>query len=282
MAIKDILLTLTTYPDPTPVSAVDEAVVFTAALGARISAIACEVKIRAPGSLLADVLIDFQAMAAAEATKSSINAEKFLVAFQGAAEKRGVFQDRILEHCLTSEVPDVLTEHARLRDLTIVPVPEGGYFDQGYAETIIFGSGRPTLIIPHTPKRVGAFALDTVVVAWDFSRAAARAVADSLPILEKAKRVCVATVTHEKVIDTKRSGAELAKHLARHGVDVVVDTVDAAGRGIGEVLESYVTSRNADILVMGAYGHSRIRDFILGGATKSMLARPPLPIFLSH
>jgi nucleotide-binding universal stress UspA family protein len=282
MAIKDTLLALTTYPDPTPVSAVDEAVVFTVALGARISAIACEVEIRVPGSLLADVLIDFQAMAVAETKKSSINAENLLVAFQGAAEKRGVFQDRILEHCLTSEVPRVLTEHARLRDLTIVPVPEGEYFDQWYAETIIFGSGRPALIIPHTPKRVGAFTLDTVVVAWDFSRAAARAVADSLPILEKAKRVYVATVTHEKVIDTKRSGAELAKHLARHGVDVVVDTVDAAGRGIGEVLASYVTSRKADILVMGAYGHSRIRDFILGGATKSMLARPPLPIFLSH
>lgn len=89
-------------------------------------------------------------------------------------------------------------------------------------------------------------------------------------------------VTNEKVIDTKRSGAELAKHLARHGVEVVLDSVDAAGRGIGDVLRSYVTSRNAEILVMGAYGHSRVRDFILGGATKSMIAQPPLPIFLSH
>ena len=140
----------------------------------------------------------------------------------------------------------------------------------------------PTLILPHTRKRTGAFALDTVAVAWDFSRPAARAVADALLILEKAKRVSVVTVTNEKVIDTKRSGAELAKHLARHGVNVVLDTVDAAGRGIGDVLESYVTSRNADVLVMGAYGHSRIREFILGGATQSMLSRPPLPIFFSH
>jgi nucleotide-binding universal stress UspA family protein len=136
--------------------------------------------------------------------------------------------------------------------------------------------------VPHTRKRAGAFALDTVVVAWDFSRPAARAVADALPILEKAKHVLVVTVTNEKVIDTKLSGAELAKHLARHGVDVVLDTVDAAGRGIGDVLESYVTSRNADVLVMGAYGHSRIREFILGGATQSMLSQPPLPIVFSH
>lgn len=282
MAVKDILLALTSYPEPTPVSAVDEAIAFTVALGARISAIACEVKFRVPGNILAGALLDVPAMAATEAKKSSTNAETLLITFQDAAEKRGVFQDRILEHCLTSDVPEVLIEYARLRDLTIVPVPEGHHFDQWYAESIIFGSGRPTLIVPHTRKSAGAFALDTVVVAWDFSRPAARAIGDALPLLEKAKRVCVVTVTNEKVIDAKRSGLELAQHLARHGVDAVLDTVDAAGRTIGDVLESHVTSRNADLLVMGAYGHSRIRDFILGGATKSMLSRPPFPIFLSH
>jgi nucleotide-binding universal stress UspA family protein len=119
-------------------------------------------------------------------------------------------------------------------------------------------------------------------VAWDFSRPATRAVADAMPILEKAKRVCVLTVTNEKSIDTRRSGAELAKHLARHSVEVVLDEVDAKGRSIGDVFEAHLTYRNANLLVMGAYGHSRIREFILGGATKSMLTRPPLPIFLSH
>ena len=227
-------------------------------------------------------MLDVPALAAVEAKKSSNNAETLLFAFQDAAEKHGVFQERILEHCLTTKVPDLLVEYARLRDLTIVPVPEGPYVDQWYAESIIFGSGRPTLILPQTPKRAGAFSLDTAVVAWDFSRAAARAVADALPILQKAKRAHVVTVTNEKAIDTSRSGPELAKHLARHGVDVVLDTVDAAGRSIDAVLDSYIASRNADILVMGAFGHTRIRDFILGGATKSMLAHPPLPVFLSH
>ena len=282
MAVTEILLALTTYPEPTPASAVEDAIAFAVALEARISAIACEVTLQPTGNKLADVLFDIPAIDAAEAKKSSTNAENLLVAFQNAAEKRGVFQDRILEQCLTSEVPDLFIDYAKLRDFTIVPVPEGEHIDQWYAESIIFGSGRPTLIVPHTRKRAGAFALDTVVVAWDFSRPAARAVADAFPILEKAKRVSVVTVTNEKVIDTKRSGAELAKHLARHGIDVVLDTVDAAGRGIGGVLESYVTSRNADVLVMGAYGHSRIREFILGGASRSMLSRPPLPIFFSH
>ena len=282
MEVKDILLALTTYPEATPVSAVDEAVAFAAAVGARISAIACEVKIQAPGNVLAGAVLDVAALVAAEAKKSATNAKTLLTAFQDAAEKRGVFQDRILERCLTSEAPGVLVEYARLRDLTIVPVPVGDYFDQWYAEAIIFGSGHPTLILPHTRKRAGAFALDVVAVAWDFSRPAARAVADALPLLEKAKKVHVLTVANEKVIESRRPTTEFAKYLGRHGVDVVLDTVDAADRRIGDILESYVTSCNADMLVMGAYGHSRIREFILGGATKSMLSRPPLPIFLSH
>jgi nucleotide-binding universal stress UspA family protein len=161
-------------------------------------------------------------------------------------------------------------------------VPEGDYIDQWYAESLIFGSGRPTVILPHTRKRTESFALNTVIVAWDFSRPATRAVADAMPILEKAKRVCVLTVTNEKTIDTRRSGAELAKHLARHGVDVVLDEIDAKGRSIGDVFEAHLTYRNANLLVMGAYGHSRIREFILGGATKGMLTRPPVPILLSH
>ena len=228
MPFKDVLLALTSYPEPTPVSAIDDAVALATALGARISGIACAVKIPVPGTPLPNAFLSVAGMAAAEADKSSADAEKLLAAFQDSAERSGVFQERVQEHCLTSEVPDILIEYARLRDLTIVPVPEGAHFDQWYAESIIFGSGRPTLVIPQTRKRATASALDTVVVAWDFSRPAARAVGDALPILQKAKRVYVVTVTNEKTIDTKRSGAELAKHLARHGVDVVLDEVDAA------------------------------------------------------
>jgi nucleotide-binding universal stress UspA family protein len=281
MLYKDVLLTLNTYPEPTPVSAVDDAVSLSVAMGARVSVLACEVKIAVPGSVLSPALLNVPAMIAAEARKSATNAEKLLAAFQDTAERNGVFQERLLEQCLTFEVPSVLIEHARLRDLTIIPVA-GDQTSRWYAESIIFGSGRPAIILPLPSKRAGALAVDTVILAWDFGRAAARAVADALPILVKAKRVFVVTATNEKAIDTKRSGAELAKHLARHGVNVVLDVIDAAGRSIGDVLESHVASRNGDLLVMGAYGHSRLREFILGGATKSMLARPPVPIFFSH
>ncbi len=135
--------------------------------------------------------------------------------------------------------------------------------------------------MPERP-RAKPFDLKTVVVAWDFSRAAARAVADAIPLLEKAKEVRIVTVTNEKIFDSKHSAEELAKNLSRHGIDVVLDKVDAAGRAIGEVLEAHAASCKADILVMGAYGHSRFREFILGGATRSLLSKPPIPILFSH
>lgn len=90
------------------------------------------------------------------------------------------------------------------------------------------------------------------------------------------------TMTNEKEIVTGGLGSELAVHLARHEVEVLLEDVDAERRTVGESLEAYVISRDANLLVMGAYGHSRLREFILGGATRSMLARPPLPVFLSH
>ncbi len=120
------------------------------------------------------------------------------------------------------------------------------------------------------------------MVAWDFSRAAARAVSDSLALLERATKVHVVTVVNEKQLDRKHSAEELSKNLSRHGIDVTLDRVDAKGMAIGEVLEEYVTSQAADMLVMGAYGHSRLREFVLGGATRSLMSKPPLPILFSH
>jgi nucleotide-binding universal stress UspA family protein len=103
-----------------------------------------------------------------------------------------------------------------------------------------------------------------------------------MPLLEKARKVRIVTVTNEKKLDSKHSAEALARNLARHGIDVVLDKVDANGRRIGEVLEAYTVSHQVDVLVMGAYGHARWREFILGGATKSLLSKPPLPILFSH
>jgi nucleotide-binding universal stress UspA family protein len=282
VAIKDILLALKTYPDPASESSIVDAVAIAAALGARLAGIACEVRVKVPNSPFAGMLIDLPGMAAVEAKKSADAGSKLLSVLECEAKRAGVVSETISEKLLTSEVPNVLAEYARLRDLTIFPVPKGDDFDQWYAETIIFGSGRPTLVLPAEWKRRSPFAFDTAVIAWDFSRAAARSVADAMPFLEKAKRVHVATVVNEKRIDSRQSASALAKHLARHGVEVVVDKVDAAGRDVGTVIKEYCASREADLLVMGAYGHSRLLEFILGGATQSVLSSPTLPVLMSH
>lgn len=279
MAIKDVLLALTSYPEPTPVSVIDDAVAFASSFGTHIAAIACETRVEIPGTFLSGPLLDVGAIAAAEARKSLKNAQDLLASFEAVAEKAGLLHEKILERCVTYKVSDTFVEYARLRDLTIVSVPES--CDQWYAEAVIFESGKPTVVLPELP-RAKSFELNTVLVAWDFSRTAARAIADAMPVLEKAKRVRVVTVLSEKPLGTGRSSEEVAKNLSRHGVDATVDEVDAAGRPIGEVLESHSNSIGADLLVMGAYGHSRLREFVLGGATRSLLARPPLPILFSH
>lgn len=279
MAFKDILLTLTSYPDPTPAAVADDAVAIAATFGAHLAAVACEVHVEVPGHFLSGAMVNIPSMIAGETEKSRKNAKAMMVAFDAAADKAGILHETQLEKCPTYAVPDLLVEHARLHDLTIVPVPES--YDQWYAEAVIFGSGRPTLVLPEKP-RSRPFQLGTVAVAWDFSRAAARAISDSMPLLEKAGKVRVVTVINEKDLDSRHSAEALAKNLARHGVDVVLDKVDADGRGIGEVLEAYAAAQQVDVLVMGAYGHARWREFILGGATKSLLSKPPLPILFSH
>jgi nucleotide-binding universal stress UspA family protein len=277
MAFRDILVTLTSYPEPTPVSVVKEAVSVASVLGAHIAALSCEMHVQVPGHFMSGSVVGLPGVIAGEAAKSRANAQDLLAAFDAAATKAGVSRESMLLKCKTFEVPELLVEYARLRDLTIMPESN----DRWYAEAVVFGSGRPTLILPQKP-RSRPFELGTVAVAWDFGRAAARAVSDAMPLLEKAKKVRVVTVLNEKRLDNKHSAEELSKSLSRHSIDVVLDRVDAKDRPIGDVLGAYVASHAADLLVMGAYGHSRLREFVLGGATNSLLSKPPLPILFSH
>ena len=277
MAFRDILLALTSYPEPTPLSVVDDAVSVASVVGAHIAALSCEIHVEVPGHFISGTAVGLPGIIAGEAARSRKNAQDLIAAFEAAAAKSGISSESILEKCRSFEAPDLLVEYARLRDLTIMAASD----DRWYAEAVIFGSGKPTLILPNNP-RSRPFELGTVAVAWDFSRAAARAISDAIPLLEKAKTVRVVTVLNEKHLDRKHSAEELSKNLSRHGIDVVLDRIDAKGRPIGEVLETYVASHATDLLVMGAYGHSRLRELVLGGATRSLLSKPPLPILLSH
>jgi len=279
MAIKDILLALQSHPEPTKASMIEHAVAIAAALDSHIAAVACEIHLEIPSSLISTSLLNVPALIAEETRKSRANVDQLLTAFEATAARQDVRFESIRERCLSGEVPDMLVEYARLRDLTIVPVSED--HAQRCSEAIIFGSGKPTMVLPECPS-APSFQLKTVLVDWDFSRAAARAVADAIPLLERAKHVRIVTVMGEKPVDSKHSAEELAKNLSRHGLEVELDRIESKGRTIGETIEAHAKSCDADMLVMGAYGHSRFREFVLGGATRTLLARPPLPILFSH
>ncbi len=282
MAFKDALLQLSSYPEPTSAASVEQAVLFAESMGARLSALTFKIEIPNAGNMLANALLDIPGMVAAERQKGAANVQAVLGVFESMATKRGIPHERIVESCTTSQLAAIATEHARLHDIAMIPIAERSTLQKYVAECVVFGSGRPTLVLPEEPKRRRPSSFGAVGVAWDFSRPAARAVADALPILQRATTVRVVTVTEEKTIDTRRSGAELVRHLAHHGIEALLEEEEAAGRTIGRALDEYANARDLDLLVMGAYGHSRMRDFVLGGATKTIVASPPLPVLLSH
>jgi nucleotide-binding universal stress UspA family protein len=160
-----------------------------------------------------------------------------------------------------------------------MPLTTGADMPASVAQTVIFESGRPAIILQSGTAKAK---LDTIVVAWDGSRPAARAVADAMPVLSLANTVQILTVVNEKESAVSGSGVDLTRHLKVHGIEARMEEVDAGGAAIGAVLEQCVRRLSADLLVMGAYGHSRVREFLLGGATQSVLRAPPVPVFLSH
>ena len=179
------------------------------------------------------MLLDIPSMVAAERQKSDTNARTLIEAFESMAAKRGIAHRQIVESCATSQLAAIVTEHARMHDITMVPIGKQADLQQYIAEDVLFGSGRPMIVYPEVINGGRSLSFDVVGIAWAFSRPAARAVADALPLLQRVRTVRVVTVTHDKTIETRRSGAELARHLACHGVEALLEEEAAAGRPIG-------------------------------------------------
>jgi nucleotide-binding universal stress UspA family protein len=281
MSIKDVLLPLTSYPDPTATRAVETAVALAGHLGVHVSAMAFELDIQSPIGLYADP-VGVRGILTADRKKSAENARALVHTFVTAAVEGGVAHNHVLVHCPPLEVPTRLAAAARFCDISMVPLKEGDGGGQEIAERLVFESGRPVLVFPEEPERALPAAIETVAVAWDSSRPSARAVADAMPLLRRAKEVRFFTVVDDKAIRDAGLGDTLAKHLARHGVEATMEDVRAKGRPTGLAFADYVAEHKVDLLVMGAYGHSRMREFILGGATDNMLTRPPTFVLMSH
>jgi nucleotide-binding universal stress UspA family protein len=286
MPTRDILFPMLSYPAATAADSIERAVMLATGLGAHIAGLMLEIDIHLPVGLYVQPP-EIGGILAAERRKSAANARDLVAAFDAACARhgtmgRGAGYEHAIERCTWADVPKVMVDHARLRDLSIFPVNTTDQSQLSLIEALIFESGRPVLLLPEGTTRQLSSSFDIAAVAWDHSRSATRAVADALPLLQVAKQVHVVTVVDEKRLHKPGSGAELCKHLARHGVEVTFDQVQAKGRAIGDVLEAHAIERNIDLLVMGGYAHSKVREFILGGATRSVLTRPFTWTLLSH
>lgn len=179
--------------------------------------------------------------------------------------------------CVEGETASVIATHARYVDLIALAQDEKDAPKQ-IVHSVILQAGRPVLVVPRAaPSRpIGEY----VMVAWDARREAARAVNDAIPLLELAKHVQVLTINPDRIDTT--SSIDLAAHLARHGVDAEALVAETNANSVGERLLEKVKENQSDLLVMGAYSHSRLREAVLGGVTRHVLEHGLVPTLFAH
>ncbi len=176
--------------------------------------------------------------------------------------------------------------HARYADLVVIgqhdPDRDSSTFARVSPADLVLAAGRPVLVVPHA----GSFADvgQRVIVAWNGSREATRAVHDAMPILRTAQQVAVLTIDRsaDDVDPGRWPGADIAAHLARHGVNVATRHSIGGEVSVADALLNLVADDGADLVVMGAYGTSRAREFVLGGATRDLLRTMTVPVLMSH
>lgn len=160
--------------------------------------------------------------------------------------------------------------------------PGGDNWRIAVFEGVLFGSGRPVLLVP--PSWKGLELGRNVVVAWNGKREAARALADAAPLLDKADLVTIMTVDAQPSVDGvgPAPGADIAAHLARRGLRVEVRNLDGLGRDSSDILMEGAARIGADLIVMGGYGRARLREWIFGGVTRAVIENAQVPVFMSH
>lgn len=236
----------------------------------------------------------FYATAAVQIATEVFEAEQKF--FQDQAERiRSVFQREMpgdVEsewRCVEAQGPvttNTTVEHGLRADLIItgqVNPDQGLEGEVGAPERLVMESGRPVLMLPYAgrPKTLGR----NILVAWNGTREAARAIADALPLLKAAKQVKLLWINPSEGDGgrgTGTPGSEMAANLSRHGVKVEASHTVAKQIGVGDELLSRAADQGADLIVMGAYGHSRVREYVFGGATHHILRHMTVPVLMSH
>jgi nucleotide-binding universal stress UspA family protein len=274
--IKDIVVNLGLGArDP----AGDYAISVAEAFGAHVLGIAVSYEPVIPGTVMGGIPPE---IIESQRSESNQKARTAVSRFEQAVKRTGVSGETRTISASISGAADQIGRMGRRFDLVIVGQPERqkSLPDEVVDEGVLFESGRPVIFVPFIQK--GGMTLNRIMVCWDGSRAAARAVGDAMPFLKKAKQVEIVIVADKPGKKDEIPGADLGQHLARHGLKVDVKRITSPEIDVPSTILSYAADSSADLIVMGGYGHSRLREFVLGGATRGLLEAMTVPVLMSH
>ena len=213
-------------------------------------------------------------------------AEQTASVFRATVERAGLNSDCHVVSTTDVDAARTVAEMARYSDLVVLgqvdereSEPLGG---ERLPQDVMLTAGRPVLMVPYIGA--GESFGKRILLAWNPGRESARAVADALPILQRADSVTVLSVNPVvgRGAHGERPGADIGRHLARHDVKVVVDRVMTDQVSVADAILAYVADNGIDMIVMGAYGRSRLREIVLGGVTHDLLQHMPVPLLMSH
>jgi nucleotide-binding universal stress UspA family protein len=272
--IKDILVNLSYGTSQDGVSNCALSVVET--FGAHITGIAFHPAVLGGVDLPANFI-------RAQQGEAKERAETVATAFDEATRRAGVSAETRRIEADTGDIPGQFAQIARRFDLSVIGQLERDRDHRTASiviEAALFDSGRPVLIVPFIQQ--DGLKLDHVMVCWDGSRAATRAIADAMPFLIRSGKTTIAIADAQSAKSSDLPGADIATHLTRHGVNATVERIPVSRIDVSNTILSYAAEAGADLIVMGGYGHSRLREFILGGTTRGMLASMTKPTLMSH
>jgi nucleotide-binding universal stress UspA family protein len=275
--IKDIVVNLSVTKGGGPAG--DFAVSLASIFGAQLTGLAFVydpiVPVSATGYIPAEIIERQQA-------DNEGFAKSALERFGAATKRAGVSAEPLTISTSLAGAGEHFSRIARRFDLAVLgqAEPDTSSIDDIIAETTLFESGRPIIIVPYIQK--GPVKLDRAMVCWDGSRPAARAIGDAMPLLAKAGKVEVVSIADEPGKQDKIEGVDMSQHLARHGLKVEVERMPRGDVDVADALLSHAADSGADIMVMGGYGHSRLRQFLLGGVTRSTLRSMTVPVLMAH
>lgn len=271
-------LPLLTYPDAVSLPATHAALQMAAAMKADVDATIYSVDLPASGTSIAGLVIGISDMIRKVENDSRDHAASLTSAMQQFAQAAGLGIKLETRSASPAGAREGAVEKTRYCDMAVLPWEMDNLTAREVAEAVIFGSGRPTLIVPAGHQ---ATDLRHIAIAWDGSRVAARALADARPFLTEQTEITVLTVDDEKRLEPG-IGERLAESLKRRGNQARCHVLSTKGEPIAHALQETSRSLGAGLLVMGGYGHSRLRDFVMGGATQGVLANLTLPVLMSH